>query len=36
MILYIYNHKEKEENSFLGPPKPTILGYKSGYKCSQF
>ena len=30
------NHKEKEENSFLGPPKPTILGYKLGYKCCQF
>jgi len=32
MIIYIYYHKEKEENSFLGQPKPIIWGYKRGYK----
>jgi len=31
LILYIFNHKERKENSLLGQPKPIIWGYKRGY-----
>ena len=30
--IYIFNHKERKENSFLGQPKPIFRGYKWGYK----
>ena len=32
LILYIFNHKERKENSLLGQPKPIFRGYKWGYK----
>ena len=31
LILYIFNHKERKENSLLGQPKPIIWGYKRAY-----
>ena len=31
MILYIYNHKERKENSFLGQPKPIFSGCVISY-----
>ena len=34
LILYIFNHKERKEDSLLGQPKPIIWGYKRGYICS--